>query len=67
MAFPSVSAPLLVPVFSLDRNNSELKIFEMGGWPHPSNGGCAYPLGMVSIASVFPVLGISANVIPVGA
>jgi len=35
VAFPSVSAPLFVPVFSLDRNNL-VNIFEMGLCPHPS-------------------------------
>jgi hypothetical protein len=35
----------------------------MGGWPHPSTGGCAYPLDMVSTGSLSFLLGISANVI----
>ena len=39
MAFPLVSVLLFVPVFPLDRSNSGLKFWEMGGWPHPSTGG----------------------------
>jgi len=42
MAFPSVPALLFVPAFPLDRSNSGLKFSEIGGWSHPSTGGCAY-------------------------
>jgi hypothetical protein len=62
MAFPSVSAPLFVPVFSLDRSKSELN-FENGGCPHPSTGGFAYPLEILSTGSLSPLLGISDNII----
>ena len=62
MAFPSVSAPLFVPAFLFDRR---INTFEVGGLPHPSPGGHACVLVMVSIGSLFPLLGISANVLPV--
>jgi hypothetical protein len=38
-AFPSVSVPLFVPVFPLDRSNSELKIWRCVGGPIPQPGG----------------------------
>jgi hypothetical protein len=53
MAFPSVFAPYFVSAFSFDRNNSGLKNFEMGGWPHSSTGGHAYLLKVDSTSSVF--------------
>jgi hypothetical protein len=34
MAFPSISVPLFIPVFPLDRSNSGLKFRE--GWVAPS-------------------------------
>jgi hypothetical protein len=40
--------------------------FETVGWPHRSTGGHAYPRDMVATGSLSPLLGISANVIPVG-
>ena len=43
-----------------------VKIFEMGGWPHPSTGGLAYLLRVASPGSFSPLLGISANVISLG-
>jgi hypothetical protein len=42
------------------------KNFEMGGWPHPSTGGCEYLLEMVSSGSISPILCISAKIITVG-
>jgi hypothetical protein len=48
MAFPSVSALLIVPVFSLDRNNSGLKFLRWVGGPIPQPGGHTYPMGMLS-------------------
>jgi hypothetical protein len=56
MAHPSVSAPFFVPVLALDRNISGLKNFEMGEWPHPTIGGHAYLLEMVSTDSISPSL-----------
>ena len=38
MAFPSVSAPLFVPVFPLDRSNSGLKFLRWVGGPIPQLG-----------------------------
>jgi len=38
MAFPSVSAPLFVPAFPLDRNNSELIFLRWVGGPIPHVG-----------------------------
>ena len=67
MAFPSVSAPLFVPAFSLDRSNSGLIFLRWVGGPIP--GGCAsghVPLDMVSTGFISPFLGISAIVIPLG-
>jgi hypothetical protein len=46
MTFPSVSAPYFVPVFSLYKNNSGLKIFEMSVWSQPSTRGHAYLSGL---------------------
>ena len=66
MAFPLVTAPPFVPAFSFNSRNSGLIFFEVGEWPHPSTGGCAYPLDMVSMGSISPLLDISANVLPVG-
>ena len=43
-----------------------VKNFEIGGWPPPSTGDHAYLLEVVSIGSISSLLGISANVIPVG-
>jgi hypothetical protein len=42
MAFPSVSAPLFVPVFPLDRSNSGLKFWRWVGGPIPQLGSHAY-------------------------
>jgi hypothetical protein len=64
MAFPSVSAPLFVPVFPLDGSNSGLKFWRWVGGPISQPGGHAYPLDMVSTGSPSPLWGISANVIP---
>ena len=66
MAFSSVSAPLFVPVFPLDRENSGLNIYEMGGWSLHSTGGHAHLLDVVSSGSVSLLLDISANVISIG-
>jgi hypothetical protein len=41
MAFPSVSAPLFVPVFVLDRSNSGLKFWRWVGGPISQVGGHA--------------------------
>ena len=38
MAFPSVSAPLFVPIFPLDRSNSGLKFLRRVGDPIPQPG-----------------------------
>ena len=38
MAFPSVSAPLFVPIFPLDRSNSGLKFWRWMGGPIPQLG-----------------------------
>jgi hypothetical protein len=40
--------------------------FEMVMWPHPSIGGCAYLLETVYSGSISPLLGVLANVIPIG-
>lgn len=66
MAFPSISAPLFVPAFPFDKEELWIYNFEVGGWPHLSTGGCAYPLDMVSTGSISPLLDILAKVFPVG-
>jgi hypothetical protein len=66
MAFPSVSTPLFVPVFPLDRNNSGLKFWRWVGGPIPQLGSCALSLGMVLTGSPSTLWSISANVIPMG-
>jgi hypothetical protein len=50
MAFPSVSVPFFVPSFSLEKNNSGLKVLRWVGDPVPqlSVRVCAYLLYMVS-------------------
>jgi hypothetical protein len=57
MAFPSVSAPLFVPELPFDRRDSELIFLRQVGSPitQPS---LAYPVYMVSIDSISPLLGI---------
>jgi hypothetical protein len=55
----------------LNRNNSGLKILRWVGGPSLNRGqsggaGHAYLLDTVTIGSFFPLLGILANVIPVG-
>jgi hypothetical protein len=62
MAFPSVSGLLFVPVFHLDRNKYGLKFWRWEDDPIPQPG--AMP--NFWIWSDFPLLDISANVIPVG-
>jgi hypothetical protein len=56
----------LCPCISFRQEQLWVKILEMGGWPHPSIKGCVYPLDMVSTGFPFPLLDISANVIPTG-
>jgi hypothetical protein len=53
--------PIFVPAFPLDRNNSGLKILKIGA----STGDRVYPLEVISSSSISPLLGISANVIPI--
>ena len=43
-----------------------MRNFEMGGWPHPLTGGCAYLLEIVSTDSISTLLYILAKVIPIG-
>ena len=43
-----------------------VKSLEMRGWPHSPTRGLASPLDMVSTDSPSPLLGISANLTPVG-
>jgi hypothetical protein len=64
MVFLSISVPLFVPAFSLDRNNSVL-IFLIWVGGLISQLGAAVPLDMVSIGFLSSLLGISANGIPV--
>jgi hypothetical protein len=66
MAFPSVSTPLFVPVFPLDRSNFGLKFWE--GWEDPSlnQRPCITSWYGLYRFSLSPLLGISANAIPLG-
>jgi hypothetical protein len=57
---------LFVSVLPLYWNISGLKIFEMGVWPHPLTGRCAYLLEVDSIGSISPSMHISAQVISFG-
>jgi hypothetical protein len=66
MASPSVSAPFFSPCVSFGQEQFWVKNFEIGGWPHPSTGGCAYLLKVISTGSLSPLLGILANVNLVG-
>jgi hypothetical protein len=50
--------PIFVPKFPLNSNNSESRIWEMGRWPNASSGGHVYLLEVVSLGSIFPLLGI---------
>ena len=54
------------PCISFRQGQFWVKIYEMGGCPHPSTRGCVYPLDTVSIVSLSLLLGILANVLPVG-
>jgi hypothetical protein len=58
--------PTLNPYIFFKQKQFWVRIFEKGRWPHLSTGGCVYLLNMVSMGSISPVLGISANVIPTG-
>jgi hypothetical protein len=56
---------MFVPEFPLDRNNSGLNILKMGE-RHPALiVGHAYILQVVPCSSIFPLLGILANIIPI--
>jgi hypothetical protein len=67
LAFPSVFAPFFFfcPAFPLNRN-SGIKKIEMGQWPLSSTEGHAYLLEVIASGSISPLLGILANVIPIG-
>jgi hypothetical protein len=65
VAFPSVSVPLFIPVFPLDRNNTGLNFLRWLCGPTISTSH-PYPLDMVSRGSPSPLLGIMANILAVG-
>jgi hypothetical protein len=65
MALPSVSAPFFCPCLSFGHKHFWVQNFELSGWHHPSTGGCAYQLVVVSIGSISCILCISAKVTPV--
>jgi hypothetical protein len=56
MAFPSVSAPLFVPVFSLERKNSGLHFWRWVGGPIPQLGGGGMPNFWIWSPQVLPPL-----------
>ena len=49
---------IFVPAFSLEWNNSGSKILQMGRWFFASSGDHVYLLEMISLGSIFPLLGI---------
>jgi hypothetical protein len=58
MAFSSVSAIVSVPTFiSFRQEQFWVKIYERGGWPHPSTGGCAYSIGYGFYRFYLPFVG----------
>ena len=54
------------PCLSFRQEQFWINIFEMCEWPHPSTWGSAYLLKMFSTGSISSLLGISANIIPIG-
>jgi len=62
----AVSVPFFCLCLSFGQEHFWVKNFEISGWPYPSTGVCAFLLKVVSTGSPSPLLGISANVIPVG-
>jgi hypothetical protein len=66
MAFPSVSAPYFCPCSSFRQEKFWVKDFDVGGWPDPSTRGHVYLLEVFSSSFISLLLGISANVIPIG-
>jgi len=65
MAFPSLCSTCCSCI-SFRQEELCVKIFKIGGWPHPSTRDCAYALCIVSTSSNSSLLGLSANVMPVG-
>jgi hypothetical protein len=63
MAFSSVSDPIFVPAFPLNRNHPGLKFLRLLGVPNPQLGEYDYPMDKVSTSSISSLLGISANII----
>ena len=62
---PSFSlCSIFCPCSSFGQEHFWVINFEMGEWPHPSTGGHAYLLEVVSTGSISPLLGILANGIP---
>jgi hypothetical protein len=61
-----VSVPFFCFYLSFGQEHFWVKNFEMCGWPHPSTGGHAYLLKVVSTGSISPLLGILAKVISHG-
>ena len=66
MAFPSVSAPVFVSVFPINRSNSGLKFWRRVGGPIVNRGGGMPNLQKQSQQVPFPFSGISAIIIPMG-
>jgi hypothetical protein len=64
MAFPSVSAPLVISALPLGRSSSVLIFLRWVGGPIPQPGAMPNLYDMVSTGSLSPFRGISANVIP---
>ena len=57
---------IFCPCISSRQKQFQVKIFEMGGWAHPSTRGYAHLLEVVSSGSISSLLGISANIFAVG-
>jgi hypothetical protein len=62
----SLCTIIFCPCVSIRQEQFWDKNFEMGRWPHPSNGGQVYLLEVVSPGYISPLLHILANVILTG-
>jgi hypothetical protein len=54
------------PCISFRQEQFWVKFFEVGEWPHPSTGGHAYLLEVVSSGSISPLMSSLTKVIPLG-
>jgi hypothetical protein len=57
---------IFYPCLSFEQGHFWVENFEMCGWPHPSTGGCAYLLEVVSTGCISFLMSILAKVIAIG-